>query len=253
MQFKFGGIHKAILGATLGLMSLTADAAYQIVNVAGTAGPWDWELGGLNGDYAYGLGADGSDAIPDYTPPARLKLADIGIGAGDSIYITYLDGLTNAFGDVPNVNNNGHVGSVFKDDELGSSGQVLPSYYYESEWGKNQDPDDPAPYGLFLQSLVGALTDDGGNIVQLLSVGSVIKLDSGQGFVYGISFELPVGATYVQFGLNDDIFGDNTGSLNVCVSSVDEECGTSPVPVPGAVWMFGSAIAGLATYLRRRV
>ncbi|WP_064039562.1 hypothetical protein [Methylomonas koyamae] len=251
MKDHFGCLRRVCLAGLLAFSSAQAHASYQVLNVAGTAGPWVWEVGGLNDAYRYGVGADGSDAIPDYTAPARLKLSDIGVGAGDALHIFFLGGLTSAFGDIPDVNNNGYVGSVFKDDELGSSGQVFPSYYYESEWGKTQNPSDPAPYGLFLQALLGALTDDNGGIIELLTLGTVVYTGEGQGFLVGSSFGIPDGATHIQFGFNDDIFGDNTGALNVCVSSEDNQC-APPVPLPGAVWFFASGIAGFLAYQRKR-
>jgi hypothetical protein len=242
MQLKFESLSKLCLGALLALASMTTNASYQIVSVAGTAGPWTWVDGGLNTDYQYGSGA------PDYTAPARLKLADIGIGEGDTIYINYIGGFTSAFGDIPDTNNNGYVGSNFKDDELGPGGLRLPSYYLGNEWGEVQNPANPGPYGVFLQSLIAVLTDDAGEIVQLFSMGTVFSDDDtgDQLFLVGRSFDIPANATYVQFGLNDDIFSNNTGALEVYVGSQDVE----PVPVPGAVWLFASGMVGLLTVRR---
>ena len=245
-------IKRAVFPSVLtGLLAMaTAEASSQIVNVPATAGPWAWEAGGLNDAYRYGLGADGS-ASPDYTAPTRLKLADIGIGVGDSVFIQYGSGLTSAFGGLPAVDNSGYVGSSYKDDQPGSSGQVFPSYYLPGEWGVTQDPTNPAAYGLFLQALLGALTDDTGNIVELFSLGTVAYDDGAPNPVNAIAFSIPNGATYLQFGFNDDIFSDNTGAVSVCVNSADAQC-TSTVPLPGAAWLFGAGIAGLVRYRSRR-
>ncbi|WFP48593.1 hypothetical protein PL263_10755 [Methylomonas sp. EFPC3] len=245
------GIFPCLLIGLLATVAAPASASYQVVNVAATAGPWMWEAGGLNDSYRYGLGADGSPASPDYTAPSRLKLADIGIGAGDAVFIGYRSGLTSAIGGVPAVDNSGYVGNSYKDDQPGSSGQVLPSFYLPGEWGVAQNPANPASYGVFLQALLGALTDDAGNIVELFSLGTVVDDNGNPTPVSGVAFTVPVGVSYIQFGFNDDIFHDNTGSVSVCVNGDDAQC-TAPVPLPAAAWLFGVGIAGLLGYRPRR-
>jgi len=259
MQFASKKLATIFFGLMVALSTASAEASFQIVNVDAKSGPWAWVDGGLNSELQYGLGANGSDGIPDYADPARVKLSDLGISPGDSIYLTFLDGLTSAFGDDPlvnGVNNNGYVGSVFKDAELGSSDQVFPSFYFPDEYGSAQSVSFPELYGNFLQALLGSLTDDQGSVVELFSLGTIVPTDDsgGQGFVFGINFLIPENATYVQFGFNDDIFADNTGSLNVCVSSADDQCVGTPaaVPVPGAIWLFSTAVAGVLGFCRKR-
>lgn len=249
MKIKQQKIVLCLMSATLALASLTANASYQILNVAATAGPWSWQEGGLNDGYRYGLGATtGSSALPDYTAPVRLKLSDLGLSAGDGIWINYHGGLTSAFGGIPTVNNNGYEGSPFKDDSLGSSGEHFPSVYYPGDWGSALNPSDPGAAGVFLQALLGAMTDDNGNIIQLLNIGTIFP---GPAYLFGISFSVPVGATYVQFGFNDDIFADNTGSIDVCVSSANNQCRAPVVPVPAAFWLFASGASMLFVSRRK--
>ena len=108
----------------------TARASAFDVNVLATAGPWNWSQGGLNGAFNYG------PTPQDFTAPAAVTLASLGLSAGDTIYVQYKDGLTNSFGPGPlTVDNNGYVGSIFKDNVLGSSGQPFPSNYLMSDWG----------------------------------------------------------------------------------------------------------------------
>lgn len=259
MQFVSKKLATIFFGLVMTLTAAAANASFQIVNVDAKSGPWSWVDGGLNSDFQYGLGANGSDGIPDYADPARVRLSDLGINPGDSIYLTFLDGQTSAFGDDPltnGVNNNGYVGSVFKDSELGASDQVFPSFYLPGDYGSAQSASFPELYGNFLQALLSSITDDQGTILRIFSLGSVIATDDngGQGFVFGVSFAVPDNAAYVQFGFNDDIFSDNTGSLNVCVSSADDQCvaGPAAVPVPGAIWLFGSALLGGFSFCRKQ-
>src|SRR5262245_18885536 len=106
-------VRKVLLSAgAIAMLALSATAARASsieVTVAATAGPWNWVAGGLNSGYAYGL------TQPDFTPPTTVSLASLGLNPGDSIYILYKSGLTNASGSTPDQGPAGHVGSVFKD------------------------------------------------------------------------------------------------------------------------------------------
>ena len=133
----------------------TANANAIEVTVLATAGPWNWALGGLNSSFHYG------PALQDFTSPTIIDLqADLGIFPGDTLFITYKGGLTNAFGGPPSVNQAGHVGLIFKDDTLGSSGEPMPSLYMPDQWGSNSadaahdcstDASQPCQYGVFLE------------------------------------------------------------------------------------------------------
>lgn len=226
------------------------------VTVDARSGPWNWAAGGLNDNYRYGPSAQ------DFLAPTVINLASIGSGAGNNLFILYKSGLTSAFGGTPYVDQAGHVGSPFKDDALGSSGFPFPSFHMPGSWGVNQlNPQDNSPvsdpenYGIFLNGLVAALTDANGTVLNPFPVGYVIPVDDGnggytQGFVFGLSFGISdPNAVNLQLGFNDDLFADNTGSLQVCVGSSQadiDSCinGTVTVPEPSSVLLF--AIGGLA-------
>ncbi len=78
----------------------------------------------------------------------------------------------------------------------GSSGNGFPSRFMTSDWD------------LYLNALVGTFADEFGNIV-----GQPFAVNSG---IDGL--HVPQNATRLQLGINDDIFGDNLGSLQVLVS-----------------------------------
>lgn len=244
--------------------------------VSGTAGPWDWATGGLNSSYAYG------PTTQDFSAPTRIKLSDIGSGAGMDLLILYKSGL------VSNFNNccggpwgpSGEDTSVLKDNVPGSVGD-LPSLYTPDQWGSavatafdsngTDNPNgltaEPADFGVFLMSLMAVLTDDNGNIVgSPFAIGSVTPYatdpgnasnDSvGRAYGIGVSFQVAAGATYLNLGINDDAFYDNGGAFNVCVASSDRDISScinppSQIPEPGTLGLLAIGMLG-ATALRRR-
>ncbi len=242
------------------LVSPVAYAGYVEVTVNGQSGPWNWTPSGLNSAYAYG------PETQDFLPPTVVNLASIGTGPGSDLFILYKGGLTSAFGGQPSVDQAGYVGSIFKDDVLGSSGQLFPSNYMPGNWGGNQEFNgnpvaDPGNYGIFLQALVAAITDNNGDVLNAFPIGYVIPVSDGQGgyqqgYVFGISFQIQdANAAYLQLGMNDDIFSDNTGSLQVCVASNQagiDAClnPVSTVPEPSTLLLLAGVCLGLP-WLRR--
>ena len=208
------GLAAAILGSATG-----ASAAAIFVSVDGQAQPWLWDdAAGLNSAFEYG--------ILDGIGPAVVDATDgIAVLAGNTIDVAYLAGLTDAFGGAPSVDALGHQG-FDASNNAGSTGEVFPSFYM-------------SPYPIYLNALVGTFADALGNIV-------------GNPFHVGLggSFLVPVGATQLQLGVNDDLFGDNTGSLRVCVSD-SGDCPAS-VPEPVSVALLALGVGGMAARAVRR-
>ena len=90
---------------------------------------------------------------------------------------------------------------------IGSSVQPFPSYFI--------DPTNVGPNNIWLGELIGVFTDSTGVIV-----GSPFAIGDGP-----LMLTDPLGATQIELGLNDDIYGlvndvpDNTGALVVSVSA----------------------------------
>lgn len=230
-----------MIAALAGVAAAGPAAAAVTVAVAGTAQPWTYDPGSLNAGFQFG--------VQDGTGPTIVNFASAGITAGGSWAVLYKSGLTNAFGGPPAVNQNGHVGLVFKDDGLGSSGTYFPSHYTPTLWSA-----DPGA-GVFLNALVFVFTDDNGQIVATPDAMEVFgDAINGYSFVFGKGGSAtPAGATRLQLGVNDDIFRDNTGALQVCVGADFDACTVNaPVPEPATWALFVGGFAGVGALLRRR-
>ena len=251
---------KIIAGALAALsISGAANAAgYAVVDVAGTAMPWFWDVdAGLNDDYHFG--------VQDGSGPTVFDLAAFGIHEGDAYGFLFIDGLTSAFVDVPpGVDNGGYQGSAFANDVPGSSGEYLPSFYMTDDWGVDTDPMTMMVTGyrdVYLNALVGAFTNQSGQVFSPFSLGTTFSDadHNANGLLVGFSSLLGAGITHVQFGLNDDQFFDNSGSLRVCIDHADNACrdaffpqsgGAVPEPATWAMMIAGFGLSG--AMLRRR-
>jgi len=198
-----------------------AGAGTVTVTVGATTGPWDFVAGGLNTAYQYG--------VHDFTPPTILSAANgFDFTPGGTFTIQYVSGLTNPFGGTPVFDANGDT-NYNASNNPGTSGKFFPSLYI-----------NPAEYPAYLNALMGTFADSSGSIV-------------GTPFKVGdlLSEVVPIGATRLQLGVNDDIFSDNTGALVISVT------GPSAVPEPSSMMLSATGTLVLLGYVlwhrRRRV
>jgi hypothetical protein len=202
---------------------LSLQAASITTTVDSLAMPWLWDTVSLNTAFQFGV----QDGIG---PTMVDSSSGISFAAGGTLTITYLSGLTSAFGGTPVVDGQGYgpnAPSPFEIDangNLGSSGKPFPSFYM-------------SPYPIYLNTLVATFADSSGNIV-----GTPFAVFNGP-----LSVLVPLGATRLQLGINDDIFGDNTGSLQVSVAGPG-----AGVPEPASFLLMGSAILAAALKYRGR-
>jgi hypothetical protein len=170
-----------------------------VLSVLSNQRPWDT---GANPSLPYGSSDPG-------LPPAVAQGSVFGFMAGDLVQISVLGGSVSAFPPdypfidisgvvvAPGNDPNAYVGPV--NDGVGSSGTFFPSLYTPADWPTQ------------LMALIGTFADDNGVVVGTpFSVGPQKQVT------------VPVGATRLQFGLNDDVFGDNGGAFEVDVAAVPE-------------------------------
>ena len=162
-------------------IAYAAGAETVTVKVPGTSMPWIIKK--KNPDLPYGK-VDGTAPVV-----ASLKLT-----AGMPLQITATGSTTTVAG-----------GGAFDpsgqqeficDDHLGGSGMPFPSMYMGHGF-----------YPVHLNELVAVFTDGKGKIVK-----SPFPIGTG------MNITVPEGAEAIQFGLNDDIYADNSGEIEVTIT-----------------------------------
>jgi hypothetical protein len=183
--------------------------------VLGTQGPWTFS-GSLNSAFQYGTDSE--------LAPVVLNASDgFDFAAGGAFTITYLSGTVSVGSGFPFTDPFGDT-SVPVDNGFGSSGRVFPSFYMSS-----------FTYPINLGELVGTFATSSGAIV-------------GMPFEVGDSatVTVPAGATQLQLGINDDIYGDNVGSYTVRIAG--PALPVSSVPEPSTLPAVGAVLAFLALF-----
>ena len=224
---------KSIFGLSLSISLLAFSFGAQALSVTVDAKQQPWEFSNtLNSDKPFG--ADGT-VNPAFTSPggqgpeiAGFQTADI-MGPFAGSEFTFNNVATtgiNIHPTFPGLQNLGVEGTTLGGrygDDVGYYG-LFPSFYSS----------DSANLG----RLIGVFTDDNGAIK-----GDPFALGAGS-----FSVLAPLEATRLQFGINDDLFPDNSGTFTFDVT----QSAIAAVPVPPAVWLFGSALLGLTAMRKRK-
>ncbi len=162
------------------LLAQPAQAAEATVKVAATAMPWNLKK---NKDIPYSKG--------DGTPAATFA-----VKAGTTLHMTATGSTTTVAGG-GSFDPNGQAEFV-TDDHPGGSGLPFPSMYMNHAF-----------YPTHLNELVAAFADSHGKMVKSpFPVGS------------NMTITVPDGAEVLQFGINDDVYADNTGEIDVTITDV---------------------------------
>jgi hypothetical protein len=162
-------------------------AKAELVSVGGACGPWQWQYGGLNAAYAYG--------VNDQAGPTVVATIDgSALTAGQLVTVSYqLGTVSPAQG---NFDADGDP-SYYDPDSSPHGNGVFPSFYI--------------PGSANYCELVGTFADAQGNIV-----GTPFALGNGP-----TDLTVPNGATRLQLGMNDNSYADNSGSWTISVTSAD--------------------------------
>ena len=207
-----GFLHLAVCAS---LISVSAWA--DIVNVAGTSGPWMYVNGGLNTSFQYGVGDQAA-------PTVITSIGSVNLSAGQTVTLAYQSGTVNyaGFNNPPGPRDaNGYPGQPNPGSSPNPNG-TFPSHYMNESLISPKFPGE----------LVGTFANSSGQIV-----GSPFAVGNGPA-----AFVVPSGATALQLGVNDNVFGDNVGSWNILVTAI---------PEPATAAVFGIGTLALA-YARRK-
>jgi hypothetical protein len=154
------------------------------VTIPSSAGPW---LQSLNPTFDYG--------VHDNTAPIVIDASSaVPFTSGNTLTVTYLNGLVQAGVGYPLNDANGLPGNVTNTYQ-GGNGR-FPAFYM------NPGPD------VLSMTLVGTFANNG------VIVGQPFRLGNGPA-----TLTIPSGANQLLLGINDNLYGDNNGFFTVAVSS----------------------------------
>jgi hypothetical protein len=188
---------------------------YQLT-VPATAQPFEWVAGGLNSALQYGAN--------DGTPPVKLQVP---IREGQTIQIS-ATGSVRMSDARPFVGPDGQAG-VPTGTTGGSTGKGFPT---KSVVGSTAQ----------LGSLMSVVVDDDGTVIEIHESGS------------NDSYPAPVGAKWLQFGIDDDRYSDNIGNDIVTVRLGDPviigDAGNIPDATGPSVLYTGDELQTLNTWIQ---
>jgi len=172
-----------VAGLTMLALCLGQGALAETVTVKMPGSAMPWVIKKKNPDLPYGRN--------DGTAPAA---ADLKLTAGTLLHITATGSTTTVAGG-GGFSPSGQAEFIC-DDHLGGSGMPFPSMYMGHGF-----------YPVHLNELVAVFTDGKGRIVKSpFPIGTAMDIT------------VPEGAKAIQFGLNDDIYADNTGEIEVIIA-----------------------------------
>jgi hypothetical protein len=209
----------------LGLSALVHAGTIDVI-VNSTDEPWDPTLAG-NSSYVWTNNAPGYQ-----TGPAVVNTV-VSFTAGNQLVIAYLTGLdtTNAISvpGLPYVDGLGYTNLEYdSSDPIGMPADFIPN---------------TPPPSIYLQEVLGTFTDGSGDIV-------------GTPFVVGdgTTVTVPVGASALQLGVNDDYYYDNADDPNnpLTFSVSDQGNGTTQTPEPATFVLVGGALLAIGYRRARR-
>jgi hypothetical protein len=158
-------------------------AAVATVTVSAQAGPWEPVL---NPALDYGS--------HDQSPPVPIRgVGGFPLAPGTVLTLSYLAGSVSVGGGWPNEDANGDPQAPL----TATSPRSYPSRYL-----------DPGAFPVNVGSLIGAFASNG------VVVGRPFKVGDGP-----LKVIVPAGANELLLGVNDDVFGDNTGAWTVQITS----------------------------------
>lgn len=243
---------KSFISILCVLAFAASPAAALIVNnipVDSHAEPWfSTALTGLNYPFFF-------SGIQDGTSPTIVDSSSgFAFFPGATFTITYTGGTVSAFG--------GALNTLADADGLNNAFFSYPTKNY------GPLPPGPAPNYPFVSNSLGVgyyyptlYTSLAADPTSTYYLGCLLgTFADATGTIVGLPFfigdgptsaTVPFGATRLQLGINDDLFGDNVGEFLVSVEGPDHAPHCPCVPIPATSLLFGSGLLGLVGLKRK--